>query len=320
MAAKKRAGHRLDADYTEEVVGFALESFLTLMAFPRQRFSVEPFSRAKERWLGADARLNSAIRGFRPFYMQFKRPSAYPDYSNSKIIRDRVEFGMTVGPRTLFFPLRRKQDAHRDFQHNVLYRLREKLLSRGIGDAAYVCPLFLDRSAYRQNLHWSGLSRWLRFRWRYPWDLEEVLVNDSGGSIHFDRLPVLSEHITVPPHAKVTSPRHRYSFTENGTELCFHSPLALPDNASSLAKFLYAVAEGFLDRGEKLRPQESDDFLRDLIEGVYDGTSLDLPKAVFDTPDPVGRWFAWGSHLREHYGIEQYALVRWNERALEGFL
>ena len=53
-----RHGLRIDANYTEDVVGFALESFLTLLSFPRQRFSIEPFSRGKERWLGADARLS----------------------------------------------------------------------------------------------------------------------------------------------------------------------------------------------------------------------------------------------------------------------
>lgn len=151
-------GHRIDADYTEDVVGFALESFLTLLSFPRQRFSIEPFSRSKERWLGADARLHRRIRGFRPFYMQFKRPAAYPDFSSSKIITDRRSKGLKTEPRTLFFPLRQKQKTHRDFQHNVLFRLRQKMLNRGIGDASYVCPLFLDRSAYRLNIHWSGLT------------------------------------------------------------------------------------------------------------------------------------------------------------------
>lgn len=52
----KKNGLRIDANYTEDVVGFALESFLTLLGFPRQRFTIEPFSRAEERWLGADAR------------------------------------------------------------------------------------------------------------------------------------------------------------------------------------------------------------------------------------------------------------------------
>src|SRR5690606_39402522 len=100
---------RLDADFTEDTVGFALEAFLTLLSFPRLRFTIEPFSRSRERWLGADARLmGSRIRGFRPFYMQFKRPSAYPDASKAKVVTDRKKLELSVAPRSLFFPLRAK--------------------------------------------------------------------------------------------------------------------------------------------------------------------------------------------------------------------
>jgi hypothetical protein len=161
-------GLRIDANYTEEVVGFAIESFLTLLSFPRHRFSIEPFSRSKERWLGADARLYGRIRGFRPFYMQFKRPTAYPNSSSAKVITDRKKLGLTTNPNALYFPLRHKQPAHKNFQHNILYRLRERLLKSGLGDAAYVCPLFLDRAAYRFNLHRSGLLQLGRFWHRLP--------------------------------------------------------------------------------------------------------------------------------------------------------
>ncbi|MEQ1518525.1 MAG: hypothetical protein ABL931_18750 [Usitatibacteraceae bacterium] len=302
-----RQGLRIDANYTEDVVGFALESFLTLLSFPRQRFSIEPFSRGKERWLGADARLHSRIRGFRPFYMQFKRPAAYPDFSTSKIIIDRRKAGLTTTPRALYFPLRQKQLTHHDFQHNVLFRLRRRLLKLGLGDAAYVCPLFLDRSAYRLNLHWSGLARWGRFWRHHPWELEDVLIEDGGRGIRFDRMPVFAEHISVPPHVAVT--------TENGTDLCFHSPEALPDGSTNLATFLGKISAGFLDGGEKLSPDRSDQMLSELIADVY--SDQETATATFRTEgeDPIGRWFAWGDHLRSVYEIEQFALVRWEDEA-----
>jgi hypothetical protein len=308
-----RLGLRIDANYTEDVVGFALESFLTMLSFPRHRFSIEPFSRSKERWLGADARLHRRIRGFRPFYMQFKRPAAYPDFSTSKIVTDRRKAGLTTMPRALYFPLRQKRETHRDFQHNVLFRLRERLLKRGLGDAAYVCPLFLDRSAYRLNLHWSGLARWGRFWRHYPWEIEDVMLADRGRRIRFDRMPVFAEHISVPPHAAVTTASHKYSFTESGTDLCFHSPEALPHGSMDLATFLDKVSAGFLDGGEKLSPDGSDQVLSDLIAGV-DG---DQKTAAFppEGEDPIGRWFSWGDHLRSEYEIEQFALVRWEDEA-----
>jgi hypothetical protein len=306
-------GHRIDANYTEDVVGFALESFLTLLSFPRQRFSIEPFSRGKERWLGADARLHSRIRGFRPFYMQFKRPAAYPDFSTSKIILDRRKAGLTTSPRTLYFPLRQKQASHNNFQHNILFRLRQKLLARGLGDAAYVCPLFLDRSAYRHSLHWSGLARFGRF-WRHnPWELEDILIESGGGGIRFERLPVLAEHISVPPHAKVTTASHKYSFTENGTDLCFHSPEALPDGSTNLTKFLKKISAEFLDGGEKLTPEGSGQLLGELIAEVFGDQEKEAATFSTEGEDPIGRWFSLGDHLRNEYEIEQFALVRWND-------
>jgi hypothetical protein len=314
MVKPSKSGLRLDADFTEDVVGFALESFLAVMSFPRHRFSIEPFSRARERWLGADARLHGEMRGFRPFYMQFKRPSAYPDYSAANVIKDRKALNLQASPRALYFDLREKQAHHWDFQHNILFRLRQRLRKRQLGDAAYVCPLFLERSAYRFHLHWSGISLWPRFWRHHPWDFEEVLVNDGGRTFHFDRIPVLAEHITVPPHEKVSNAKHRYSFTEAGNDLCFHSPEALPDGATNLAAFLNALSDGFLDGAEKIQPQQANEELRTLMnDALGDGSEALRPITEMDADDPIGNWFAWGDYLRLQFGIDQYALVRWRD-------
>lgn len=316
MSRSKRGNNRLDADYTEELVGFALESFLALLSFPVQRFSIEPFSRRKERWLGADARLIGTMRGFRPFYMQFKRPAAYPDHSTSKIIKDRKGLKLNVAPRSLFFALREKSANQRNFQHNVLLRLRQHLLKRGIGDAAYICPLFLDRSAYRFNMHWAGLWRWLRF-WRGdPWQFEDIVLNDHGRRIRFDQIPVLAEHVTIPPHDKVSDAAHSYSFTELGTDLCFHSPLSLPEHASTLREFLERISDGFLERGEKFRPENALNELRQLVTFVTNADAdASEPPISFDaiySDDPIGSWLAWGDYLRSEFGIDQFALVLWD--------
>jgi hypothetical protein len=315
MLRNKLESNRLDADYTEDLVGFALESFLTMLSFPVRRFSIEPFSRRKERWLGADARLHGTMRGFRPFYMQFKRPAAYPDFSESKIIINRKQLKLEVAPLSLFFPLRKKTANQRDFQHNVLLRLRQHLLNRKIGDAAYVCPLFLDRSAYRINMHWAGISRWLRFWERNPWYLEEALLNDQGRKIRFDRIPVLAEHITIPPHDKVSSAAHSYSFTDSGTDLCFHSPLSLQEHSTSLAEFLKRISDGFLERGEKFRLENAMIELRQLVDFVTnsDDRQVSISYDAIDIGDPIVSWFAWGDYLRKEFGIEQFAFVSWSD-------
>ncbi len=309
----RRSGLRIEANFTEDTVGFALEAFLSTLSFPRFRFSIEPFSRSRERWLGADGRLHAGIRGFRPFYMQFKRPAAFPDFSSARIIRQRKSLGLPISPRSLFFQLRDKQASHFDYQHNILFRLRQRLLKRNLGDAAYVCPLFLDRSAYRMHVHVAGLFRWPRF-WRpAPWELEELLIHNAGTTIAFDRIPVLAEHVSIPPHDTVSDAKHCYSFTDRGTDVCFHSPLNLPDGASTLGTFLTGVARAFQGDGGKIRLDDANNALRELLSS--EGSEL-LPDDELFTrdDDPIANWHAFGERLSHLYAIEQFALVAWQDR------
>ena len=307
------SGLRIDANFTEDTVGFALESFLSILSFPTLRFSIEPFSRGRERWLGADARLLGEINGFRPFYMQFKRPTAYPDYSSARIVRERKKLGLSVAPRSLFFELRAKQPQHATFQHNVLYRLRNRLRSRNLGDATYVCPLFLDRSAYRFHMHVAGLRRWLSFRRHYAWDLEDILVQHGSGVTKFDRIPLLAEHISIPPHQEVGDAKHCYSFTELGGDLSFHSPEALPEGASSLAAFLNSVAYGFPNGDWKIRPDRAAEELQLLIGSDSERELFPGALPLLRNDDPISSWMAFGDVLSRTYGIEQFVLVNWKD-------
>jgi hypothetical protein len=306
---------RRDADFTEETVGFAIESLLTILSFPRLLFTIEPFSRSEERWLGADARLDGRrVRGFRPFYMQFKRPFAYPDYSSARIVSDRKKLKLSVFPSALFFPLRDKKPRHKTFQHNVLFRLRQRLRKRNLGDAAYVCPLFLDRSAYRFHVQMAGLSRLTRF-WRFsPWDLNDLLINDGSRTLRFERIPILGEHISIPPHEIVTTAKHSYSFNQAGSDLCFHSPTALPEGADTLANFLKAIGRDFLGDDGKITLDTAREQLSNLLRSEDGEDDLGLSSLPESRPDdPIASWPFLGDMLRNEFGIEQYAFVRWDE-------
>lgn len=314
MAKTNKNSLRLDADFTEDTVGFALESFLSLLSFPRMKFSIEPFSRGRERWLGADARLDGHMTGFKPFYMQFKRPSAYPDTSTAKVITDRNALNLPVAPRTLYFGLRDKSPTqkNKDYQHNILYRLRQRLVQRNLGDAAYVCPLFLDRSAYRFHVHMAGLRQWPRF-WRFdPWDLEDILLDSTSGAVNFNAIPVLREHVSIPPHDKVTSAKHSYSFTERGTDLCFHSPLSIPEGNRSLANFLTSIVGNPQSEEGFISPERAQGMLRELFSGVEGDDHSDLLPHDFsrNAEDGIESWLHWGDYLKTEHQIEQFALVR----------
>ena len=103
-------------NFTEDAVALALEMFLTTLTFPRQRFSIELFSHHEERKLGADALVQDVkIKGFKPFYMQFKRPEAYPGHSRAEIIQQRKGLRATTAPRALFFQLRKNSKITSNF-------------------------------------------------------------------------------------------------------------------------------------------------------------------------------------------------------------
>jgi hypothetical protein len=307
--AKKGNGLQLVSDYTEELVGFALESYLSVLSFPFPKFSIEPFSHSEERSVGADARLIGRAQGFTPFYMQFKRPFAYPEQSRAGIIRDRTQINLNVTPRAFYFPLRKKKPTHPDFQHNVLFALRQRLITQNVGDACYVCPLFLERAAYRYHVHLSALRGWPGFFRRVPWADGAVVVHTTSGTNSFSRIPVLAEHVSIPPHARVTTADHSYSFSENGTDLCFHSdPVHLGEGSMTLGKFLDRLAR----EPGLIVPMHAAEWLRDFVWQLSVSEELPTPEDLFATEDgELSGWFRWGDFLREHHGIEQFAFVKW---------
>jgi len=310
-----RKGLRIDANYVEDVVAIEIAAFLARVSFPDLRFSIEPMSRAHERWFGADARLSDSMAGFLPFYMQFKRPSAYPDTSASRIIRDRTNFKPTplqTSPRVLFFSLRNKKPEHHEYQHNVLYHLRQRLRSRQLGDAAYVCPLFLDRQAYIQHFHTVALIQALRLRPHHVLITSPITVFSGISSKILDDVPLLREHSCIPPHALVTSAKHSYSFTESGDHVCFHSPKSLPEGSMALGRWL-ARMTGQGTQQHMVSGDEAREALYYLIKGESDEELLTHPREVFEERDPIAAWMMWGEHLLREHSIEQYALVQWKD-------
>ena len=314
MTRKSTQSHLIVAEFNEDAVALAIQLFLALLSFPRRRFTIQPFSRAKERWLGADARLEgSKIRGFRPFYMQFKRPSAYPDISSSSMVSERDAMNLSIEPRSLFFWLLRKRANHNDFQHNILYRLHRRLRNRNLGDAAYLCPLFLDRSAYICHMHWAGIGMWNPF-WRdTPWNRKYVRVYREGEPFDFEHVPILAEHISIPPHDLVQDSNHRYSFNESGNDLCFHSPMALPERATTLSMYLNSIEQAFLGDEGKIFPDTAFENLQYLSGADGAEEALLVDKSALNPEDPIGGWLFWGDFLRREYNIEQFAFISWDD-------
>jgi len=309
-----RTGFRIDANYVEDTVAVEIGSFLSIISFPNQRFSIELMSRSRERWLGADARLTDSLSGFLPFYMQFKRPSAYPDYSRSRIIQDRIQIKpnpLQISPRVLFFSLRNKKPNHRDYQHNILYRLRHRLRSKQLGDAAYVCPLFLDWQAYRNHLHKVALVPVIRSSPHKIINRTSLIIFSSPVSISLNDITILREHICIPPHKLVNSARHSYSFTENGDQVCFHSPEAIVEDVRLLNGWIEYLTSDLAQR-QMITKENALESLHFLIKGEHPKELLDHPKEIFEEHDPIAAWMMWGDYLLNSYSIYQYAIYKWD--------
>lgn len=293
-------------NYIEDAVSIAIGCQLALLSFPHFRYSIVPISRGRERWLGADAKLLSGKR-FLPFYMQFKRPFAHTVPSRAQIIKDRKNLSpmLSTAPRTLFFSLQNKQDHHKDFQHNVLYRLRKKLLAQNRGDAAYVCPLFLDRQRYFLLSHMAGIFQWAQHWPSRPYTRQKVnITTASSSTVTLPAIPVLSEHISIPPHALVTTAGHKYSFTESGNEVCFHCPKYLPEGSFVFQNWLNRLISTASSANNLTALTDRQ---RDLDEIVL--AALGENQREFKIPrEPSLAWFAWGEHLYRHYAIEQYGV------------
>lgn len=290
-------------DFTEDNVSLMVQLLLTVPRFPRAPFALVPLSKSDELIYGADAYIDSIS----PLYIQFKRSFAYPDYSTSKIIKDRKNLGVNYSPRALFFELRDKKPTHKFYQHNVLFDLKAKLDISGKGKAFYVAPLFLNRTAYLKAVHMTSIFSWRPWHWftDEPFYFGTQNIITPSGSIRFQNIPILREHIVIPPHIKVKSHKHRYSYLENGNEVCFHEPTKLNTEAT-LGQIIYEYLK--FEDGQPMTQmtniQESISLLNDLRNELFEENQSFRKESILE------RWLDFGEKLRKEYEIFQFMLVK----------
>ena len=222
--------------------------------------------------------------------------------------------GLGGNSLVLAFRLRRKGKNQREYQHNVLYRLRRRLQQFKLGDVAYVCPLFLDRRVYITSMHWGGLKNWLFYSCRsriLPWEYVDIRVQRKNSmELLIKEVPVLHEHMVIPPHAPVRHANHAYSFAEDGTDTCFHSPEFLPETGQRLSEWLTALSLGIAEPSREFGYISSEDARPILREIVAEFSDIeDFTAEQGDISD----WFAWGSVLEEKHGVLQFAFIIWRE-------
>lgn len=291
----------MNANFTEETVSVVLQMFLSVAFFPWLPPAITLFSANRERILGVDGRIGSRMASFRPFYMQFKRPSLYSSRGTSEVMQYRNSNGFLIEPSVLYFRLRARRQNQHDSQHNILVRLGDRLRNRGLGDAAYVCPLFMDQQEYMMHIQVSALlfRRWLGPE---PWFPDDVEVNDAQTlSSYFLNVPVFPAHVSIPAHRRVQDQNHSYSFTNRGEGILFHSPERVEDG-DLLSQWLSKLAKQAKEKDVVVDRKNSALLLKELSADI--GFKL-------QTSDWISSWLSFGSFLSEQYGIHQYAFINW---------
>jgi len=156
----------------------------------------------------------------------------------------------------------------------------------------------------------SSLLNWRPWHWirHDPFFEQTQNILTQTGSIRFQNIPILKEHIVIPPHTKVTTHKHRYSYLESGKEVCFHSPTKL-EGVQNLGQTIYDFLR-FKDgqpTTEIINLKESNSLLKNLSNVIKLEDEINSNEQIID------RWLSFGKKLWDDYEIYQYMLIKLKE-------
>lgn len=192
-------------------------------------------------------------------YMQFKKsmglqPAKRIPVSKSKFrssmedIREyRNNLELDDDP-TLFFRLHKKAETAEDFQHNILLSYECPNWSRAI----YVAPLTLDKGRYEKIL-FDSTCRYLEDPFYY--ELSKTIYHGSWRSV-IGATPYLRAHVCITPHERVATHEHYFAYSENGTDISWHSPSFISAGPSRLSDFYARTLADSLLNADHSRPIE----------------------------------------------------------------
>jgi len=266
-----------------------------------------------EQTTGADKLLNWRAAAY---YFQFKPPVGLKPLTSAlkrakresrmqDVRRFRRENHLEQHPNSVCFELRKPAPKGGALQHNVLRSYERPPHSR----ATYVCPLVLGIHEYGRLLQQD--REWFP----YPFlDASSYLDTGSQWVFHGAYIarsaevsPFLRGHVCIVPHEDVDTWKHHYSFSQQATDIAFHSPRILAAGPSRLSDFIAGEIRGVPMRTEAmLSPLRLARSLGNIAR-TWAGDELGEP-----TENDSVEWLAkHGRLLRDRFGIRQFvALVR----------
>lgn len=253
------------------------------------------------------------------YYFQFKRPEGLKNVSTcplppvkrkneaktQDIRRVRASEGMLDAPHSLCFPLRKLAKNATEYQHNLL--LAHDRPSAGIR-AAYVCALELALKSYLAASS-GGIHLCPPFS---PICWHDVTMLDSPDAVRWvaqvvKDVPAFRAHVAIPPHKRVSTHEHYYSFSTQGDDVVFHSdPERLDRGGSRFSEFLYQTLSTTAERSRELPTVAT---LRDRIATAAESWLEPLGMRAPTRGDERGWLSAYGRALYRVHGIHQFIFV-----------
>lgn len=204
---------------------------------------------------------------------------------------------------TLFFRLHRKAATADDFQHNVLLTYERPDWSRAI----YVAPLTTDKDKYEQLL-FDATSRYLEFPFYY--ELRKTIHHNRWRSI-IGATPYLRAHVCITPHERVNTHEHYFAYSQNGTDISWHSPSLIAEGPSRLSDFYSKIIQQAIFNNEAARP----------LERLATGT-IEIARELGFQPDggnrdPLEALKNHGAWLYGRHAIKSFVFLTNSERMRE---
>nr|WP_315847578.1 hypothetical protein [uncultured Rhodoferax sp.] len=204
---------------------------------------------------------------------------------------------------TLFFRLHRKAATAADFQHNILLTYERPEWSRAI----YVAPLTTDKEKYEQLL-FDSTSRYLDFPFYY--ELRKTIHHGRWKSI-IGATPYLRAHVCIAPHESVATHEHYFAYSENGTDISWHSPSVISQGPSRLSDFYSEVIERSIFNEQATKPLESLAMDTLNIARQLDFRSDDVNQSPLERLRNHAKW------LNDLYAIKSFVFLTNSEKLIQ---
>ena len=249
-------------------------------------------------------------------YIQFKKsaglrsvlsvaPSSRKGRSPLEEVRIfRAREGLDDDP-SLYFQLHPKAKTATDLQHNILLQYECPPSSRGI----YVAPLLLDKDTYHRTLFASS-DRFLLdpfyYRFRHSLHTKRWIQ-------HLGAVPFLREHVSIPPHERVTDHNHYFAYSTTGTDISWHSPALVEGGPIRLSDFMVTTFRRALNDSESMNTLEQ--LLNQTMQVANQIGYSARDRAGNDSPlSLLGNHAKW---LKAVHNIRQFVLLGNRERIAE---